>query len=234
MGRRLEKKTANELGDTAEIDLFETLRASYPEDQIVRVKRGEIGADIRQTVIHRNRQCGLIILDSKNHMSWRNDFAAKLRQDQLAAKADHAILSTTVFPSGNKELCVIDGIIAVSPGRATYIVQILRDAIISLHKQRLSLQQRKTKVEQLYQLITSDGYAKKLAETIRISDEILNLDVEEQKQHQKTWKARGTLATNLKRTLHQIDDDVDGIIAGREVDDSEEGQMIHENEGVQF
>src|SRR5207247_2237632 len=58
MGRRLEKKTATELGETPEIDLFETLREEYPDDNIVRMKRGEAGADIHQTVMHRHQSCG--------------------------------------------------------------------------------------------------------------------------------------------------------------------------------
>ncbi len=85
MAKRLEKKTANELGEGPEIDLFDSLREHFPEDQIVRIKKGQPGADIRQNVLHHNQDCGLVLFDSKNHKAWRNDFVTKLRQDQVDA-----------------------------------------------------------------------------------------------------------------------------------------------------
>jgi hypothetical protein len=219
LGRRLEKKTAHELGEVEEIDLFERLREEFPDDKFRRVQRGEPGADIHQTVFDRDQPSGLIIFDSKNHRSWRNEFASKLRQDQLAAKADHAVLSTSVFPTGHKELCVMNDVIVVSPQRATHVVRLMREAIISLHRKGLSQEHRQTKVEQLYRLITSADYAKRLGEALRLSDAILNLDVDEQKQHQRTWKTRGTLATTLGHTLRAIDDDVARILSGEGTDE---------------
>lgn len=230
LGRQLEKKTANELGELPEIDLYETLRRDYPDDEIQRVKPGAAGADIHQTVKHRSKTCGLIILDSKNHMAWRNDFASKLRQDQIDAKADHAILSTTVFPSGKRELCILNSVVVVSPSRVTHIVQILRDAMIRLHIQGLSVEERQTKVEQLYRLITSEEYSQKLAEAIRLSEGILNLEVDEQRQHQKTWKTRGTLATKLKKTLQEIGDDVYSVIGGKGTEEFDEQAIAHDEE----
>jgi hypothetical protein len=107
--RALDKKTAEELGEDAEIDLFEDLKGAFHSDRIERVNKGLPGADILQTVIHNDRECGKIILDSKNHNAWRNDFVAKLRSDQMAAGAEHAILSTRKFPSGMYHLHVQDG-----------------------------------------------------------------------------------------------------------------------------
>src|SRR5215472_16458885 len=106
MEHRLQKKTANEIGEGAETDLFEALREAFPRDTITRIKKGEPGADIRQDVLHQGEVCGTILYDSKNRMAWQNAYIAKLRQDQLEAQADHAILTTTVFPSGKKDLCI--------------------------------------------------------------------------------------------------------------------------------
>jgi hypothetical protein len=233
LSRRLEKKTANDLGEVPEINLFEKLREDYPDDKIVRVKKGEPGADIHQTVIHRNETCGLIIIDSKNHLAWRSDFVTKLKEDQARARADHAILSTSAFPSGQKGLCILDGVIAVSPVHTTHIVQIFRRAMITLHKQGLSQRERQTKVEAIYQLITSEEYARKLMEANRLGDRILDLDAEEKKQHDKTWKSRGNLTKNLKHTLQEIEDDVYAIIGGKGTESLEEDPVTQE-EGTSF
>src|SRR5262249_12094228 len=64
--RQLQQKTANELGDGAEIDVFEALRTAFARDEITRVKKGQPGADIRQEVLHKGASCGTILFDSKN------------------------------------------------------------------------------------------------------------------------------------------------------------------------
>jgi hypothetical protein len=40
MQRRLERKTARELGDPAEVDLFDQFVAALPQDQVSRVAKG--------------------------------------------------------------------------------------------------------------------------------------------------------------------------------------------------
>src|SRR3984885_11836178 len=111
MDKQLQKKTANELGDGAEIDLFEALRESFPGDKIARIPKGQAGADIQHEVLYKGVSCGKIIVDSKNRQSWQNSFVTKLRQDQVEAGAEHAVLATTVFPAGKKEMCIESGVI---------------------------------------------------------------------------------------------------------------------------
>jgi len=213
--RQLQNKTANELGDGAEIDLFEALREKFPDDRIRRVAKGEPGPDIHQEVVYKGKACGLIVFDSKNRQSWHLSFATKLHEDQLAAKADHAILSTTVFPGGKKELCIEEGVILVNPARAPQIVEILRKALIKVHVHGLSIKERKDKTEKLYQLITSEQYSQRFAEAANLTNEILDLDVEEQKTHSKVWKKRGHLTKQLQSVLSDIDAEVSSIIEGR-------------------
>lgn len=98
--RALEKKTNEELGEGAEIDLFEALKQDFPDDNITRIAKGAPGADIHHIVMLRGKECGTIIYDSKNHKGFRWEHVTKLKADQLAAKAEHAILSTHKFPEG--------------------------------------------------------------------------------------------------------------------------------------
>ena len=86
MQRQLEKQRAVELGEGAEVKLFDDLKAAFPSDNIRRVQRGASGADILHTVIHNGQDCGTIVYDSKNTGAWRNDYIAKLISDQTAAK----------------------------------------------------------------------------------------------------------------------------------------------------
>ena len=104
--RALQHKTANELGDGAEINIYDTLRDMFIGDDITRIKKGQPGADIRHRVIYKGVVCGTILIDSKNRQAWQNSYISKLREDQVADDADHAVLATTVFPAGKKELYI--------------------------------------------------------------------------------------------------------------------------------
>lgn len=214
MERQLQRKTAGELGDGAELDLFEELREAYPDDGFKRIQKGQPGADILQEVRYKGEVCGRIVFDSKNRHGWQNGYVTKLREDQVATKADHAVLSTTAFPSGKKELCIESGVIVASPARAVALVELLRATMIRLHILGLSKKEREHKTGQLYSYITSEAYTQHQQEAEKLTQEILDVDVAEQREHQNTWKKRGTLATRLKNVLRTIDTEIGAIVEG--------------------
>jgi len=213
--RQLANKTANELGDDAEIDLFDVLRDAFTDDRITRMQKGERGADIKHEVRHKGVVAGMILFDSKNRKAWQATFASKLKEDQIAANADHAILSTTAFPAGKKELCIECDVIVARPGRVRELVQILRVEIIKAHIGGLTNQKRAEKRDALYQFISSETYRQKTAEVTRLTDEILGVDVSEKEQHDRTWKKRGSLIRQLQRAQAAIDTEISAIVEGK-------------------
>jgi hypothetical protein len=215
--RQVQHKTADDLGEGAEVDVYEGLREAFPRDDIKRVKRGAPGADIRQEVLYRGESCGIILIDSKNRNGWQTSYVTKLREDQMAAKAEHAILATTVFPRGKKEVYVDKetGIVVVSRARAVEISRLLRDAMIRMNSLRLSQTEKTTKREQLYKYISSEVFRQHLVEASRLSGEILDLDVEEKRAHEKIWQRRGKMATRMRNTVGQVETEISAIVEGR-------------------
>jgi hypothetical protein len=210
--KKLQQKTANEIGEGAEVDVYEVLREAFPHDHITRVAKGQPGADIHHEIIYKGESCGRIILDSKNRQAWQNSYITKLRQDQTEAGAEAAILATTVFPSGKKELCNESGVIVVNPARAVHIVSLLRNHMIRMHVLGLSAKERGGKMNQLYKFITSEGYSQRFTEATKLTDDILELDVKEKKDHDNLWKKRGTLATRLNHVLRELDTEISAIV----------------------
>ena len=160
--RQLEKKTAEERGEGAEVNLYDALKAEFPNDRIERIAKGAAGADIRHVMIHNGKECGTIIYDSKDRASWRSDYVEKLAKDQRAARADHAILSTRVFPQKASQLHMEGGIIIANPARVVVLVQLLRKHLLHAHTMRLSNNERTKKTAALYEFITSPRYAQLL------------------------------------------------------------------------
>ncbi|WP_425093451.1 DUF2130 domain-containing protein [Tropicimonas sp. S265A] len=210
--RQLEQKTAEELGEGAEVDLFEELKAAFPGDLITRVQKGAAGVDIIHEVRNDGSVCGKIVYDSKNRNAWRNDYVTKLRSDQLAAKADHAVLSSAAFPSGTKQLHVQDAVVIVNPLRAVVVAEMLRKHMVTVHGLRLSGQARSEKTAQLYDLITSERGTQHFERVQSLTESLEEVDVQEQKAHTATWKKRGELIKSVQRVNSEFSSEIDRIV----------------------
>lgn len=212
--RQLQKKTADELGEGAEVDLFEDLKRDFAGDDIQRVKHGAPGADIVHKVVDSGRECGIIVYDSKNRTVWRNDYVTKLHRDQLAAKADVAILASAVFPAGSRQLHTQDGVIIANPARIVAVVSILRKHLVHIATMRLSDDARAEKMAALYDFVTSERFNQLFLQLTVINEDMLDLDVKEKQAHDLTWKKRGQLIRDSEQTQAILAAEIDGIVTG--------------------
>jgi hypothetical protein len=220
--RKLEGKSAHELGEGSEIDLFEQLRAAFEGDRIQRVPKGVNGADVIHEVVHNGRTCGKIVYDAKNRDAWQNGFAVKLNADKLAQGADHAILSSNKFPKDRREIHLQDGVIVAAPARVPAIVEILRDQLIRLHELRVSNQQRDSKTEEIYAFITSEHCKQLIGQVEAQAGKMLDLDTKEQEAHRRLWDQRKKLIHAVQKARGDLAFEIDRIIgtAGNGPDDA--------------
>lgn len=212
--KRLDEQAARK-PEVVDVDVFEQLKAEYPDDRVLRLPRGEAGGDLLIEVKYKGTICGRIVLDSRSRGNWQTSYAAKLRTDMVEQNADHAILATLHFPRGASELCRHDDVLLVHPARVVELVGILRQALVRMFQTRLSNEQRTEKKLRLYDHITSDVFRRKLADTGKLTEQLLDLDVEEVKAHNRVWKTRGGILKKLE-TVHsevvgEINDIVDGL-----------------------
>jgi hypothetical protein len=210
--RAYDQKTAEELGEGAEIDLHEALKAEFAGDRIERINKGQPGADILHTVMHNGKECGKIIYDSKNHKQWRTEFVTKLASDQMAAKAEHAVLSTSKFPKGARQLHVQDGVVLAGPARVVALVHVIRRHLVQTNTLRLSNDERVKKTAALYAFITSERCAGFLARIDTHTDDLLELQVKEKKAHDATWKRQGELIRSVQRVRAELTNEIDTIV----------------------
>lgn len=220
--RRLEEQAARK-PELIDIDLFEQLRTDYPEDRVVRLPRGDAGGDLLVEVKYKGTVCGKIVLDSRMRGNWQTSYAAKLRTDMVEQRADHAILATLHFPRGASELSRQDDVLLVHPARVSELVGILRQALVRMFQTRLSIAQRADKKSKLYDHITSELFRRKLDDAGKLTRALLDLDVEEVKEHTRVWKTRGGILKKLEtvnsEVVGEINDIVDGLGDGLGGDD---------------
>ena len=210
--RQVAHNAAAELGEGAELNLYEQLRDEFPGDMIVSVKRGQPGADLVHTVIENGRECGHIVYDSKSRAAWRNSYVSRLLDDKIAAKADHAVLVTRVFPAGQAQLYVQDGVIVANPARVLALAQMIRKHVVQQATLRLSDEARAENTMRLYDFITSDRCSVLLEQIGTVSDKLLDLDVKEHRAHTATWKQRGQLIREIQQARGTLVTEIDLVL----------------------
>jgi hypothetical protein len=218
MQRRLQQKTAGEHGEGAELELFELLRATFPDDRIRRVEKGAMGADIVHDVVENGKVCGKIVYDRKNRSNWKTEYATKLRDDQIAEKADHAILSTNKFPGGEHQFCMREHVILACPARVRWLAELLRGHIILTHELRVSNEARDEKTAELYAFINSERCRQLLDSIVTLVKKLEEIDVAEQKAHSGVWRKRGELLKSVLKANGVFCFEIDRIV-GTAADD---------------
>ena len=210
--QQLQRKTAHDIGEGAEVDVFDALRDAFQGDLINRIPKVDGGADIMHQVSYKGEACGRIVYDSKNRQGWQWSYVTKLRGDQVKAQAEHAVLPSNVFPSGKKELFIESGVIVVNPARVVEVVTLVREAMIRMHVLGLSMKERANKTAQIYKYITSEVHIQCLREIGQLNDDILELDVQEKKTHDNVWRKRGSLVVRLKNVLREDETEISAIL----------------------
>jgi hypothetical protein len=132
--RDLKRQSPNERGKSAHKDLHAALKTVFtPPDRIEDVPTGKPGADVIQTVRNDDgRECGKILLESKDTKECPRKFITKLHDDKIDAGADFAILSTVNLPSflsDAQPVHVVDGMIIVKPEHVVTVVAGIREVM---------------------------------------------------------------------------------------------------------
>jgi hypothetical protein len=217
--RTLEKKTADELGEGAEIDLVDVLKREFKSDRVERVGKGRPGADIIHTVIQNGKERGKIIYDSKDHSAWRNDFVTKLASDKIAEKAEHAVLSVRKFPQGARQLHVQDGVILANPARVLALAHILREHILRMNTLRLSNDAKAKKSAELYKFVMSSQCTDFLNRIDTHAQDLLDLQLSEKRAHENLWRKQGALYRSIQKAQADLANRVEIIIGTADPDE---------------
>ena len=183
------------------------------------MKRGQPGGDVLHIVLHQGKSCGTIIYDSKNHKRWLTDHATKLKTDQLAANAEHAVLSTHKFPQGTGQLHIHDGVILANPARVVVVATMLRRHLVQMHTLKVSNVEQDSKKDALYAFITSERSTLLFQRIDARADALLELQKKETDWHQNHWKKQGIALRDIQKSKADLDTEISIIVGTIDQDD---------------
>lgn len=210
--RQLEKKTADELGSLPEEELAKRLAEAFREDKVTRIPKGEQGADVRQDIFHKGVPCGLIVYESKNRKDWQNAYIDRAKQYKVMYKTSSVILVSISFPAGEQNFCIREGIVIVHPSIVVPIAEIIRATILKLHLANLSLQERETKIKEVYEYISGEHFKVQIDGIVTNIADLQKVQQKEKEEHDRVWSKQTALFEALQRSAFTIKGKIDNII----------------------
>jgi hypothetical protein len=209
--RQLEKRTSNQLGDQAEVDLLAELKAHFPGDDIKQVPHGTKGADIIHNVMDGPKKLGRIVYESKNVSTWQNQFVTKAKDYQTQYKTPYVLIVTQVLPRRKRGLCVEKGIPVVEPRMALALADILRGAIEDIGGMRLSNTAREGKAQELFQYVLSDEFVTHFDQIQESVNGLREQQVKEREWHASAWQRQSSLYEHIDSRRRDIEVRIKGI-----------------------
>ncbi len=219
--RRAEQGSQQLQGEVQELELETMLRTSFPHDAILPVAKGEFGGDAVQVVNNPfGQRCGAILWESKRTKNWSDGWLAKLRDDQRAAKAEIAIIITTVLPKDIETFGQLGGVWVTSPLYAIALAATLRHTLMEVTAVRKTGEGQQSKMELLYQYLTGPRFRHRVEAIVeKFSDMQTDLD-KERKMMTRIWAKREEQIRGVIDSTAGMYGDMQGI-AGRALQEIE-------------
>ncbi len=177
-------------GGAQELAIEEWLEVKFPYDAIVKIKKGQRGADCLQTVRDSGKDCGTIYYESKRTGSFRKDWIDKFNADIREKKADIGVLVTQTMPRGMERFGPKDGIWICSFDEFKGLCHVFRDFLIRMSKAVDTQKGKKNKMAMLYDYLTSNEfrlYAEDIVQSFVQMEKGLNA---EKRAMERIWKQR--------------------------------------------
>lgn len=189
--RKAEQGSQQLQGEALELELEAMLKAKFPRDNVEPVPKGEHGGDIIHQVLGPlNQVCGTILWEFKRTKNWSEGWLGKLREDQRAAKAEHAVIVSQALPKDVESFDRIDGVWVCSPRVLVPVAIALRHSLTELASARNASKGQETKMEMVYAYLTGPRFRHRIQAIVeKLSDMQEDLD-KERKVMTKLWAKR--------------------------------------------
>ncbi len=211
--RKSEQGSMQLQGDSQEEALKNLLQMNFPIDRIDDVATGIRGADIIQTVKSEfGQECGIVLWESKITKQWSDGWIQKLKDDQVEAKADIAILITATLPKGVESFTKISGVWVINFQSILPIISAIRFHLIEMERAQKALEGQDEKMQFLYQYLSGAQFKNRIENIVAAFTEMkVNLD-QEKRAMNKLWARREKEIERVVLNTSGMYGDLQGIV----------------------
>lgn len=212
MQRKMDQGSQQAQGEALELELEDLLKAQFPHDDIDPVGKGKQGADVLQTVRDsRGQACGIIIWESKRTKGWNKDWIPKLKDDMRAAKADVAVIVSTVMPKDYDGMGQQDGVWLTGFSTCVGMAAALRQGLIDTARARSAQEGKSGKMELLYDYIAGPEFRQRVEAIVEPFQEMRNDLYKEQEAMRRLWAKREKQIERVLTGTSGMYGDLEGI-----------------------
>jgi hypothetical protein len=222
--RKSEQGSQQLQGEVLEMQLETLLAAKFPHDLIEPVPKGEHGGDILERVTPDGTACGTILWEFKRTKNWNDKWLAKLRDDQRAAKAEIAVIVSSVLPKGVETFDQIDGVWVTHPRAVLPVALALRQTLIEVDRTRQVTEGQQTKMGLIYSYLTGPGFRQRVEAIVEAFSNMKEDLDKEKKVITKQWAKRGQEIFLVMQATVGMYGDIQGIA----------GKTLQEIEGLEL
>ncbi len=208
--RKLEQGSQQLQGEIQELQLEECLQMEFPMDKIEEIEKGKPGADVTQTIVNNlGKTCGVIVWESKDVKTWKNEFISKLRNDMESVNGSVGVLVSSIFGKNMEEFTCQDGVWLIRPSNVLAMARLLRNGIIDVSKARSLAEHKDTIQDAVYEYVTSPEFYIRIEnigkQYIALKEEIYKTKVHMDRQWEKQRKMLDNLVENTQSILGDVD-----------------------------
>ena len=169
-------------GEVLELDLENRLREEFPFDEIDEVKKGQRGADLKQTVKNQSMvTCGILLWETKNG-KWQPAWVPKFKQDIREATANIGVIVSQEMPNEYGDMKHLDANVwVVKPRLAPVLAAALRTTILQVDAANKMNAGKDAKMEALYQFLVGPEFRHRV-EAIVENYGTLQAEIEKEKR----------------------------------------------------
>jgi hypothetical protein len=155
---------------------------------------------------------GLIVYECKDTLHWSNGFLEQARKEGRTHRTPYLVIVTGAFPSGEKMLCVKDGVVVVHPSRLIDLAHVMRRMVEEVHRASLTGEGQAAKNAELCGYLSSVEFRQAFDALAHSSDKLVSLLGKERTWHERDWGKRQAIYNELGSKTTAIDTRIRTII----------------------
>ena len=189
--RKIEQGSMQIQGEVQETAIDDYLKANFPLDSIIEIKKGAKGGDSLQVINSRTKQNhGSIYYESKRTKDFQPSWIEKFKKDMQEKGATFGVLVTDAYPKEMERLGQKDGVWVCSFDEFKGLCYVLRESVILLDTAITAQENKGGKMEMLYEFLTGNEFRMQIEAIVEGFSQMQNDLTKEKRAMDSIWKQR--------------------------------------------
>lgn len=211
--RKSEQVSQQLQGEVLELHFEELLHEMFPSDEILPVKKGEVGADIRHIVKSpKGYACGTILWEFKRTKDWSDKWTKDLKEKLRNEQANIPVIVSVALPKDISNLGLKDGVWVATQELVIPLAELLRKNLLEVAYQKAVLANKTGKADMLYSYVTSDTFVHQVQSILETYFDMKTQITKEKGAFERLWKTREEQIEKIFRSTAQIAGSISGTV----------------------